>query len=318
MGTQVLVYAQPQYFLTAPKLYMNGQEVDMQNVTSSPYVKNFYYCNKTTKDVYVPLKLVCRCIGAKVEFNNTKKVPTIILNDKTIDIENYEIDNGNVMVQLEFLGKALNVEVKYDDYITEINGDFTFIPNKPKVPVKNISEFGNTFIGHYNNQNNIEFYQDKVVIAKRSDLPINLGDIVIYDIYENKKSIIFPLVFSSKHDKIYKNETFPAKSTFTVVSKPPARDNWQWSTPIVYLSCKDGLNRSRRGTDFVTNVGDVEALKRDKNGIITSLHNVISHGDPGGLETNEYKSFTLNKVNYFVIEGQNALLAIPCSEVIKK
>jgi hypothetical protein len=301
-----------------PKMYINDEQVNIQNVNNFPYIKNYPNDDATPEEVYVPLKVVCESVGAKL----IKSIETGRLevehNGKTTEVVISEMENGVTLVPLTFIGQALGVDVAFESNEIHIRGSVSYKSIGQKLPIENSMKYGSSFEGRWNNEEEYgSRYKKKVIVASKKDLPINIGHLIIYDVYINNQMTV-PGVYAEQKAKIYKSYTFKPKETFTVKMKEHTNVG---GDPSVYLSCQDGLNRVRGPIRYYEKQKEILLQQKDSNGIITAFYPIIDSGDQFAYrrsgEGKEFEEFTLDDIQYFVFSGDEVLLAIPKSEILR-
>lgn len=308
-------------YMSATRLYINGEQVKFQDVETCIYnryriIQSIVYPSEL-EDIYVPLKAVAACLGASVGWDNVAKKPYIVDNGKKINLDKIRMDNNVSTIDLQSLKQALNLDITYDNSsnTADIITDRSVVKPRVKVAEQDIEKFGNQFIDKHVTKEDRYFYKDKVIIAKRSDFPINLGDEVIYDIRING-NISFPAVYSNKKSVIHKYHTYKKGETITLKVK-----QWRPSyfTETIYLSDEKGINRYRNQLLYLTAKGDTILGKLDQNDISTGIYAVVCSSDQrifnDRYEGNDYLNFDITDMDYLIIRGQDALLAVPISEL---
>ena len=280
----------------ATHVYLNGNKLVLDK---APFVEN----NRT----YLPLRAVSENLGASVAWENQTKTITISKNNQvivlrigstvatvnnkavTLDVAP-KIKDNTTYVPVRFVADCLGVPLDYyaqsgivslitdtnnaaqiKQQVSQIKEVITAVEDLPSTPV---SKFGNAFTG-LGAKKLFGGYIDEVTIITKADLPIQVGDLTLYDIY------------------------FNADKTLSLKTKKPHN-----LSPKLRLSDSLGLVRYRDKDSSTTNT----------SGITTSIYTETSNTD-WELDGMAYRKYTLDKVNYFVIKENDTLVAISRTEV---
>lgn len=323
-----IVKVEDRKYKSHTRIYVNNELLDIQNSPVYIYTKRHIIQGigypQELSDVCVPAKWLSELFGATVTWDKNTKKSYIVNNNNYYEIKNPTTINNTTVITMDEFAAALDLDISYDHSSNSVD-IFTkesFSQKPSKLAVRNIDEFKNIFKGRYNNKQNEPYieYIDKVIIANRSDLPINIGSFVIHDVYLNN-AISFPSIYVNKKSEIYKYMDYKAGSTLTVKSEASREMDYYGPSTINFAS-SDGINRYRNQILNVTKYGDVLAGKVDEKGITTALYPVKSFTDQilfdSQYKGNDYLNFEITNMKYIVFEGQDVLLAIPISDILKK
>lgn len=181
------------------KVFVDGNEVNFPDI--KPLIDN-------NNRILIPLRFVAEALGAEIEWDNKDRKITITKREKTVELKigvkkavvdgielnfdsSAELAGNRAVVPLRFVAEALGAEVEWngDTRTIEINS------NVKTVESKKIKEFkGQPF--KPSDLPTIRGYlygSDRpgaaVMYATIEDLPIKIGDYIIYDIDIDDKNI---------------------------------------------------------------------------------------------------------------------------------
>lgn len=239
----------------------------------------------------VPIRFISEELGAKVNWDEKTKTVSIEQDEKNI-----EMKLGSSQIKLDGQTKQMDtapiskqnrtfVPLRFVSEGLGVNVDWlkevstVQISTGKEIEVTHIDDLKAEPISKYGNAFVRDGYSE-VVIAKASQLPIDNGKYTIYDIS-----------ISDDKKQIY-------------VTQTPKKETWTYTN--VYFSDSTGCKRARNPMKFTK-----------KNSVVTSEYDVIGLSDYI-FEGDNFEKYSLDKINYFVFQGEDKLLAIPKSEVLKK
>lgn len=322
-----IVKVEDREYRSSVRIYVNNELLNVQScpvyISKNRRVIRGIAQNAELSDICVPAKWLAESFGGTVTWDKNTKKSYIVYNNSSYELTNPTIRNNTTIITMDEFAKAFNLDISIDHSSNSVDifTKGTFIQHPLKVPVKSVNEFGNIFKGRYNNQEDTSYlgHIDKVIIASRSDLPINIGNWVIHDVYLNN-AISFPNILVNKKSQIHKYTEYKKGSTLTVRTENSKEGDYYG--PDIYFAASDGINRYRNQILYVTKYGDTLAGKVDEKDITTALYPVISAGDQELFNSQyrgkDYLNFKITDMKYIVIKGQDVLLAIPTSEILKK
>lgn len=229
--------------------------------------------------VYLEARAIANEYNGEVGWEGSTKTVTLKCNgntaimrigDKKVVINGEEVQLYVAPMQMD--GKAMVPIYVYDQLKGEEDKNIETV-TADELKAVPIEKYGNAFKGRLNRN-----YYDKVIIAKHSDLPIQVGQLKIHDI-------------TAKGD------------TITVKQEWIGGD---WRADRLLIADKDGLCRAR----------DAYEQSKDSNGIITAKYAEKNCVDQ--LFDTKYKSYSLDKIHYFIMtDDTGTLIALPKSEVVR-
>ena len=239
----------------------------------------------------VPIRFISEELGAKVDWDEKTKTVSIEQGEKNI-----EMKLGSSQITLDGQTKQMDtapiskqnrtfVPLRFVSEGLGVNVDWlkevstVQISTGKEIKVTHIDNLKAEPISKYGNAFVRDGYKE-VVIANLSQLPINDGEYTIHDIS-----------VSEDGNQVY-------------VTQTPNKDTWTYTN--LYFSDSIGCKRARNPMKYTK-----------KNGVVISEYDVVGLSDYV-FEGDNFEKYKLDKVNYFVFEGKDKLLAIPKSEVLKK
>lgn len=239
----------------------------------------------------VPIRFVSEELGAKVDWNEKTKTVSINQKDKVVEMQigskTIKVDGETKQMDTAPISKQNRtfVPLRFVSEGLGVNVDWlkevstVQISTGKEIKVTHIDNLKAEPISKYGNAFVRDGYKE-VVIANLSQLPINDGEYTIHDIS-----------VSEDGNQVY-------------VTQTPNKDTWTYTN--LYFSDSIGCKRARNPMKYTK-----------KNGVVISEYDVVGLSDYV-FEGDNFEKYKLDKVNYFVFEGKDKLLAIPKSEVLKK